>query len=237
MYKILVLAQSGFGKTFSLGNVPALKHKGLDPKETFLISVTSKTLPFPNSSKDYKVCSATKLDGNRYITNNPKGIVWLLKTLSQSKQYKNIVIDDFNYIMQDYYMEKAKTGSWDTAKEIGYYIGQIFALMDTCTLNNQNIIVLAHDESVELPDGRVYHKMKTTGKMVDGYITPEGKFDITLLGKITFDGIEKRIVREFVTTADETSSSPKSPYGMFKESNIPNDMGLVIDAINAYNND
>jgi hypothetical protein len=47
MSRILVLAKSGFGKTFSMGKVEALGHVGLDPKETYVISVTSKPLTFP----------------------------------------------------------------------------------------------------------------------------------------------------------------------------------------------
>ena len=49
MSRILVLAKSGFGKTFSMGQVPELNHVGLDPKETYVISVTSKPLTFPKS--------------------------------------------------------------------------------------------------------------------------------------------------------------------------------------------
>lgn len=234
MYKILVLASSGFGKTLSLGCIPEIKHKGLDPKTTFLISVTTKALPFPHSTRDYKVCTPGKLDGNRYITNNPKTVMGLIKEMSKSKVFENIVIDDFNYIMQDYYMKDSLKGGWDTPKQIGFDVSQIFTAMDMCTLNNKNIIVLAHPESVPLQDGRIYYKMKTTGKMVDDYITPEGKFDIVLLGVTFFDSIDKTLHREFITSADEMSSSPKSPLGMFPEINIKNDLGIVIEQIKKY---
>ena len=33
MSRILVLGKSGFGKTFSLGEIPELGHKGINPKE------------------------------------------------------------------------------------------------------------------------------------------------------------------------------------------------------------
>ena len=39
MSRILVLGKSGFGKTFSLGEIPELGHKGINPKETYIISV------------------------------------------------------------------------------------------------------------------------------------------------------------------------------------------------------
>ena len=40
MPKILVLAPSGFGKSTSIGQIPELGIKGLNPEETYLISVT-----------------------------------------------------------------------------------------------------------------------------------------------------------------------------------------------------
>ena len=113
MSRILVLAKSGFGKTFSMGQVPELNHIGLDPKETYVISVTSKPLTFPKSRELYKVAEKGKVaTGNRYISNNPEETATLLEQLLQSP-YKNIVVDDFNYLMQDYYMDNALKGGWD----------------------------------------------------------------------------------------------------------------------------
>lgn len=110
-------------------------------------------------------------------------------------------------------------------------MGKIFASMEKYKDLDKNIIVLAHGEEVPNQDGRVYIKMKTTGKMVDEYVTPEGKFDVTLVGKSRWDAGQKKVIREFITNEDEYTSSPKSPYGMFKDLYIPNDMGLVVDAI------
>ena len=236
MSRILVLAKSGFGKTFSMGQVPELNHVGLDPKETYVISVTSKPLTFPKSRALYKVAQKGKVaTGNRYISNNPEEIATLLEQLLQSP-YKNIVVDDFNYLMQDYYMDKALKGGWDTPKKIGYFMGKIFSAIEKYGDSDKNIIILAHGEEVPQQDGRIYLKMKTTGKMVDEYVTPEGKFDVTLVGRSRFDAGQKKIVKEFITNEDEFTSSPKSPYGMFPELYIPNDLGLVVAKVNEYYN-
>lgn len=113
MSKVLVLGHSGFGKTFSIGQIPELGHKGLDPEETYIISVTSKPLTFPGSNKSYKLAEeGNPASGNRYITNNPEEVADLLNELRDSP-YKNIVIDDFNYLMQDYYMDNALKQGWD----------------------------------------------------------------------------------------------------------------------------
>ena len=236
MSRILVLAKSGFGKTFSMGQVPELNHVGLDPKETYVISVTSKPLTFPKSRELYKVAQKGKVaTGNRYISNNPEEIATLLEQLLQSP-YKNIVVDDFNDLMQDYYMDNALKGGWDTPKKIGYFMGKIFSAIEKYGDSDKNIIILAHGEEVPQQDGRIYLKMKTTGKMVDEYVTPEGKFDVTLVGRSRFDAGQKKIVKEFITNEDEFTSSPKSPYGMFPELYIPNDLGLVVAKVNEYYN-
>ena len=236
MSRILVLAKSGFGKTFSMGQVPELNHVGLDPNETYVISVTSKPLTFPKSRELYKVAQKGEVaTGNRYISNNPEEIATLLEQLLQSP-YKNIVVDDFNYLMQDYYMDNALKGGWDTPKKIGYFMGKIFSAIEKYGDSDKNIIILAHGEEVPQQDGRIYMKMKTTGKMVDEYVTPEGKFDVTLVGRSRFDAGQKKIVKEFITNEDEFTSSPKSPYGMFPELYIPNDLGLVVAKVNEYYN-
>lgn len=43
-------------------------------------------------------------------------------------------------------------------------------------------------------------------------------------------------MKEFITNEDEFTSSPKSPYGMFPELYIPNDLGLVVAKVNEYYN-
>lgn len=68
----------------------------------------------------------------------------------------------------------------------------------------------------------------------DQYITPEGKFEIVLYGKATYDAKEKKSKREFVTNDDGIYPS-KSPVGMF-DLYIPNDLGLVVEKINEYYN-
>lgn len=236
MSRILVLAKSGFGKTFSMGNVDSLGHKGLNPDETYVISVTSKPLTFPESRDLYKVTTIDNIaGGNRIITNNPETVAQAIEMLLESP-FKNIVVDDFNYLMQDYYMDNALKGGWDTPKKIGYFMGKIFAAIEKYGDSDKNIIVLAHGEEVPQQDGRVYLKMKTTGKMVDEYVTPEGKFDVTLVGRSRFDTASKKVIKEFITNEDEFTSSPKSPYGMFEDLYIPNDLGIVVEKVNKYYN-
>ena len=121
MSRILCLAPSGFGKSSAIGNIPELGIKGLDPKTTYLISVKGKALPFPNA-KDYIITTKDKIkEGNRIVTNIPEDVADILSVLSsENSPYKTVVVDDLNYLMQDWYMENALKTGWDAPKKIGY---------------------------------------------------------------------------------------------------------------------
>lgn len=156
------------------------------------------------------------------------------KLASPNSPFTNVIVDDSNYMMQDWYMDNALKSGWEAPKKIGYFMGKFFSAIDKYSTLDRNVFVLAHGEDVPSQDGRVYVKFKTTGKMVDEYSTPEGLFDITLVGKSRFDAGAKKVVKEFITNEDEFCSSPKSPFGMFEELYIPNDLGYVVDRINEF---
>jgi hypothetical protein len=236
MAKILVLAKSGFGKTTSIGEIPELGLKGLNPKETYLISCVNKPLPFRGANTKYVITDAADIaKGNRIITNDAETVARVITMLANPKApYKNIVLDDMNYMAQDYYMKNALKGGWDTPKKIGYNTGLVFDAINAVP-ENKNIICLAHYEEYKDKNGdSLSYKYKSTGNMVDSYITPEGKFEIVLYGRASFDEREKKSIREFVTNDDGVYPA-KSPIGMF-DLYIPNDLGLVVDKVNEYYN-
>ena len=232
MSKILILAKSGFGKSTSIGEIPELGLKGLDPKTTYLISCVNKPLPFRGANKKFVVTAPNNpTGGNRVITNDAEVVAKIINMLAKSP-YKNIVLDDMNYMAQDYYMKNALKGGWDTPKKIGYNTGLVFDAINAVP-EDKNIICLAHYEEYKDKNGdSISYRYKSTGNMVDQYITPEGKFEIVLYGKSSFDEKEKKSIREFVTNDDGVYPA-KSPIGMF-DLYIPNDLGLVVDKIAEY---
>ena len=232
MSKILILAKSGFGKSTSIGEIPELGLKGLDPKTTYLISCVNKPLPFRGANKKFVVTTPNNpTGGNRVITNDAEIVAKIINMLAKSP-YKNIVLDDMNYMAQDYYMKNALKGGWDTPKKIGYNTGLVFDAINAVP-EDKNIICLAHYEEYKDKNGdSISYRYKSTGNMVDQYITPEGKFEIVLYGKSSFDEKEKKSIREFVTN-DDGMYPAKSPIGMF-DLYIPNDLGLVVDKIAEY---
>jgi hypothetical protein len=166
MSKVLILAPTGFGKSTSIGEIPELDIVGLNPKETFVISCTNKPLPFGKSSVNYVITTPAEMQkGNRIVSNNAATVAKVIEAVSAKESpYINIVIDDLNYVAQDYYMENALKGGWDTPKQIGYNMALIFKALEINP--NKNYFVLAHSELVDTGEGlRKEVKMKTTGEI------------------------------------------------------------------------
>lgn len=228
MAQIMVLADSGFGKTTSYLQKPELGIKGPDPTKTFVITTTTKMLP-----SYYKTTTPEKLkEGNRVFSNDGKTVAKIIKDLVKSP-FENIIVDDSNYLMQDYYMKNALQGGWDTPKSIGYFMGLLFDACAEASLNGKNVILYGHYEEYKKDTiGTIGYRMKTTGNMTREYITPEGKMDILLFGKTNVDFKTNKVSKVFVTEDDGVY--PAKSQGIFKELYIPNDMGYVIEKIKEY---
>lgn len=251
MAKILILAKSGFGKTTSYCGREKLGIKGLDPKETYVIQCIGRSVPNPNfklvdgqievadvGKPTQRLKNANILGtGNRVQVDGLTGldrfaaIAEVVKMLKNSP-YKNIVIDDFNYLAQDFYMANAMKGGWDTPKQIGYGMGLVFDSFRSFP-ENKNIICCAHYEEYKDKNGdSISYKFKSTGKMVDEYITPEGKFDIIMFGKVGYDSENKKPIKHFVKEFDGEYPA-KDSLGALDSlpDELPDDLSIVVDKL------
>jgi hypothetical protein len=98
---------------------------------------------------------------------------------------------------------------------------------------DKNIICCAHYEEYKDKNGdSISYKFKTTGKMVDDYITPEGKFDIILFGKVGYDPENKKPIKHFVKEFDGEYPA-KDSLGALDDlpDEIPNDLSIVVDKL------
>jgi hypothetical protein len=239
MAKILVLARSGFGKTTSWAGREKYGIKGLDPKTTFVIQCIGRGVPNP----EFKLAPAPEIkyiaQYNRVQVDTVTGLDRFKKVAefiesfkNPNNPYKNLIIDDFNYLAQDFYMANAMKGGWDTPKQIGYGMGLIFDSFRGLP-ENKNIICCAHYEEYKDKNGdSISYKFKTTGKMVDDYICPEGKFDIILFGKQSFNAETKKAQKVFLKEYDGEFPA-KDSLGLLDDmpDEFPNDLGIVVDEI------
>ena len=193
----MIYGQSGTGKSTSFRN--------FDNDEVAIINVSGKPMPFRSELKT--------LSSNDYST--------ITQWLPQIKQ-PSIIIDDATYLMVDQFM------SWAQVK--GYEKYNIMAvnfnnLIEAARQLPEDKIVYFIGHSDQMDDGREH--FKTIGKMLDNYVTLEGKFTVVL----------KSVVKDghyYFQTHNSGYDTVKSPLGMFESDLIENDLKMVDDVIREY---
>jgi ABC-type dipeptide/oligopeptide/nickel transport system ATPase component len=214
-----IVGQTGTGKSTSI--------KTLNPDETYIINVAKKELPFKGSEKLYNTEKK-----NYKEVDDINEITRLLLTLSEkAPQVKNIVIEDSNYMMSFRMADKAT--------EIGFTKFTILMkdMVDLFKMARKlrddiKVFYFTHPETIEDGGEIVGYKMKTSGKALDNQITLEGLFTICLYTHVE-EAKDGSGSYSFVTNRFKKYPA-KSPNGMFDEIKIPNDLSLVVKAVDEY---
>jgi ABC-type oligopeptide transport system ATPase subunit len=217
------MGESGSGKSTSI--------KTLNPKETYIVNVAGKELPFRGSKATYSKRDAQAKTGNMSVSYKADSINTVLKGVSSSMpEIKNIVVDDTQYIMAFEFMERAKEKGFDKFVELAM---NMYNVIKTAKELRDDITVffLAHSEDINA-NGYIKTKMKTIGKMLDEKVTLEGLFSVVLLAQPRKKS-DKEIEYGFHTQTDGTTTC-KSPDGMFDQLYIPNDLQYVLNSITKY---
>ena len=198
---VYVLGRTGTGKSFSMKNFPSDK--------LAVINVESKILPFRGSAK----IETTNTDDSEKI----------LKALEiYSKDYKSIVIDDFQYLMSNEFMRRATEKGYDKFTEIAAHAWDIPNKVKDLP-NDVIVYIMCHTDV----DSEGTERLKTIGKLLDEKIYLEGMSTIVLKtvvsdGKYTF------------TTQNNGKDTVKSPADMFPGYQIDNDLWYVDQKIREY---
>lgn len=216
-----IVGPTGSGKSTSI--------KYLDPKETYIINVAKKELPFKGSEKLYNTENR-----NYKEVDDANEITRLLKTISENATHiKYVVIEDSNYIMGFNMVAKAT--------EVGYTKFSLMAkdmvdLFRTARTLRDDLMVFyfSHPEAIEDSGEIIGYKIKTAGKLIDNQVLLEGLLTVCLYTDVeeSKDGTAKY---NFVTNRYRKFPA-KSPDGMFDELKIPNNLQLVADKVKEYYN-
>lgn len=222
---ILVAGESGTGKSTSLEH--------LDPKQTFIINVKNKSLPFKGWKGNYTPFGKDNLNGNYLYTESPDTIIKTMEYVSDKMPHiKQLIIDDFQYMAAAEFMARASEKGFDKFTSIGK---NIYSVADKHTKLRDDLTVIYMNHLEESTDafGDRKVKAKTVGKLVDNVVTLEGLFTMVLYTKAkkTKDGMEY-----VFETQNNGSNTAKSPRGMFDSLEIPNDLAYVLKKANEYYN-
>lgn len=210
---ILILGQSGTGKSTSIRN--------MDSKDTFIIQAVNKPLPFKGFKNNYPIIDKDG-KGKRLVSDDYDKIISCLKYLNNDKDIKNIIIDDFQYVISNEFMVRAKEKGFDKFTEMAQHYYMIIDVASRLR-EDLNIFFLSHNEQKE--DGT--SKVKTIGKLLDEKITVEGLFTVVLNTLIQDN-------KYYFETQNNGFNTTKSPLGMFDERLIDNDLKIVTEKINEY---
>ena len=225
---IAIAGDTGSGKSTSI--------KNLNPQETFIVSILGKPLPFPGYKKKYIPLFKSEKgtwEGNYFKSNNIDKILQIFIVVDKLRpEIKQIVIDDSNYLMSCETMDRVSEKGYEKFTQIASHYYNL--IMGAAQLRDDlKIIFLSHTENV----GDVLNpkfKLKTSGKMLDNTVNVDGLFTYVLYTEL-HENDEGKMERVFRTNTIDGTDSCKTPLGCFKDLYIPNDLTIVIDRINKYN--
>ena len=193
----MIYGQSGTGKSTSLRN--------FKNDEVAVVNVSGKPLPFRGDIKPYNSDNYGKI----------------MAAIKQTDR-KSIVIDDATYLMVNEFMRTAKKVGYQKYTDMAVSFNQLIEF--AASLPDDKIVYfMGHSDQAD--DGREH--FKTIGKMLDNYVTVEGRFTI-VLKTVVQDG------KYMFATQNNGQDTVKSPMGMFDAALIDNDLKAVNDAIREY---
>ncbi len=216
-----VIGPTGTGKSTSI--------KHLDSKETYIINVARKELPFKGAEKLYN-----KENRNYKEVDDATEIARLLKIISKEAPHiKNIIIEDSNYLMGFNLISKATETGYTKFTIMAKDMVDLFKTARDLR-DDLKVFYFSHPETIEDGGEIVGYKIKTAGKMIDNQIVLEGLFSICLY--TTVEDAKDGSANYFFVTNRYKKYPAKSPDGMFDDVKIPNNLQLVVNKIDEYYN-
>ena len=209
---ILIMGESGSGKTTSLRNLP--------PGETYYIDCDKRGLSWKGWREQYN--SQKK---NYKATDLPEVVSSIISGIDQKCPHiKYIVVDTLNGIMVGNEMRRIKEKGYDKWSELAQ---SIWGLVDGAYTyrDDLTLIFTAHCQTERDEFGYVFTRMKTNGRKLEK-VQVESKFTTVLLAKADKEGY-------FFLTRDPASTC-KTPLGAFESDKIENDIMLVIRSLQKY---
>lgn len=190
------------------GTGKSFSFRNLPPEETAIISVAKSELPFRNKTG----LKFVECDDYTKIT-----------SAIQGTKKRIICLDDTGYLMQFENFDKAMIKGYDKHTEMAKHYADL--LKTIRKLDGEKIVYMTIHE--DIIDGIA--KPKTTGKMINDNLCIEG------LLNIVFRSVIKEGEHVFQTRSAGDSVA-KTPYEMYEEEFIPNDLAEIDKTIREYYN-
>lgn len=221
----IILGKSGTGKSTSI--------KGLDPKETVVLNTLKKRLPFKGSNSLYN-----EQNKNLFNIDDYTQVISILNVIGDKAPHvKNVIIDDSIYVMRKEFFKRAKEAGYGKFTELAQHFQQIIATAENLR-PDLNVFFVLHSEEIINDKTIVGHKVSTVGKLLEDQYNPVEAVTIVLFSAVKYDdkGAASYGFYTHKCMQGSVEIPAKSPDGMFEEDFIPNDLGIVVKAMNEYYN-
>ena len=206
---ILIYGESGTGKSTSIRN--------LDPKKTAIVNVLGKPLPFPGTG--YK---SEEGKADRMVSTDDYAKIRSFIGKVNASNLDTLIIDDFQYLMANDFMRRCLEKGYDKFSEIQKKAWELILYCGTLR-EDLKIYFMSHAQTEK--SGLV--KSKTIGNMLDEKICLEGMFTVVLYSVRNDSGYK-------FMTQNSGGIVAKSPFGLFNEELIDNDLAVINKTINTY---
>ena len=220
---IIVCGEPGSGKSTSLRN--------LDPKETYIVNVLNKPLPWQGSKSQF-----SKDNKNVGHTDKHNEVIAVLKGLVEKRpEVKNVILDDIGYVMLSEFFARAKESGYGKFAELGLHFQQIIEAAKNMP-DGVNVVFMFHVDDVVSDRVIVGKKLKLIGQMLDDKYNPLGVVGVALFTEVEFDD-KGEAKYQFITNRCQINGitiPAKSPYGLFDKLKIDNDLSYVFKKMDKY---
>ena len=150
----IILGDTGCGKSTSI--------KTLDPKETVIVNVLGKRLPFKGSASMYSTEQKNLFKVSEYAA-----LLSLLNSINEKAAHvKNVIIDDAIYIMRTEFFDRSKERGFDKYNELADHFRKIIAQCSNMR-DDLNVFMLLHLDTVESDGSVIGYKAASVGKLLD----------------------------------------------------------------------
>jgi hypothetical protein len=153
---VIILGKSGAGKSSSIRN--------LDPKETIIINVLGKKLPFKGSNSIYN-----KESNNLFQIDTHDKLQSLLEAIDKQNHVKNIIIDDAIYVMRKEYFKRAKETGYGKYTELAQHFQNIIQCIEKMR-DSINVFLILHSEDIQSDKITTGYKVSTIGALIDNQL-------------------------------------------------------------------
>lgn len=224
---ILVMGESGSGKTTAMRNLP--------PSETYYIDCDGKGLAwrgwkqqYNKENKNYANIMASADDSRPGEVAD--SVIQLMRAISDKRtDIKFIVLDTINALMVYAEMLVKSKGyqKWSDLAEYGYKI----ALISSRLRDDITVIVLGHSETItDENTGQRFTRLKTNGRKLEKLVL-ESLFPTVIWTDKTVN--EEGKIRHIFILEHENATA-KLPLGAIEETETDNDIMIIVKALEDY---